>query len=182
MFTNERLFTIQAFTITRVHCTYSTSDLRPTIKWHMAKMLLEQNFDLGKYSSNRNLFGLSFIWTTYKHKIKIDNKYFSFQKSLISFQIDLWQYTKGLSCLQQQSSKGSSLISLLIAPCNCRLPYQARRMVWNSGRGVHSNQRPLEHALLLFLLKSGEDNCPHLPNRFRRPCIWCTSHEILSST
>ena len=26
--------------------TYSTSDLRPTIKWHMAKMLLEQNFDL----------------------------------------------------------------------------------------------------------------------------------------
>ena len=39
-------------------------------------------------------------------KIKIDNKYFSFQKSLISFQIDLWQYTKGLSCLQQQSSKG----------------------------------------------------------------------------
>ena len=26
--------------------TYSTSDLRHTIKWHMAKMLLEPNFDL----------------------------------------------------------------------------------------------------------------------------------------
>lgn len=134
------------------------------------------------YFSNRNLFSWFFTIWTIKNKIKIDNKYFSFQKSLISFQIDLWQYTKVPSCLQQQSSKGSSLISLLIAPCNCRLPCQSRRMVWNSGRGANSNRRPLEQVLLLFLPKSGEGNCPHLPIRFRRPCIWCTSHEILSST
>ena len=31
--------------------TYSTSDLRHTIKWHMAKMLLEQNFDLVRISA-----------------------------------------------------------------------------------------------------------------------------------
>ena len=137
-----------------------------------------------KYSSNRNLFSFfsQFELCMYQNDIKTDNKYFSFQKSLISFQIDLWQYTKGLSCLQQQSSKGSSLISLLIAPCNCRLPYQAHRIVWNSGRGANSNIRPLEQVLLLFQLKSGEGNCPHLPNRIRRSCIWCTSHEILSST
>ena len=162
--------------------TYSTSNLRPTIKWHMAKMLLEQKFDLvGIPATETSLADLlQFELCTYENKIKIEDKHFSFQKSLISFQIDLWQYTKGLSCLQQQSSKGSSLISLLIAPCNCRLPYQARRMVWNSGRGANGNIRPFEQICLVFLLKSGEG--PHLPDSFRRPWIWCTSHEILSST
>ena len=33
--------------------TYSTSDLRHTIKWHMAKMLFEQKFDLVQQSSSR---------------------------------------------------------------------------------------------------------------------------------
>ena len=110
MFTNERLFTIQAFTITRVHCTYLVIILKALIVWAAVN---RGNKIWGAFF----LIGLSLCKT--RQEKKSNNLHFCSKAQA---------YTYFKETVNDQSCILTILFAKILMPC----PFTGPKMFWAS--------------------------------------------------